>query len=246
MTNFWLAATLALGGVLLAPQIRAAEFQAPDGAPPLVHWAVLESEDGKMSEMQRFAVENVAPEVRNEPGTFALHGGVDSENPNRLYLLEIYQDEAAYERHVGSAPFAKYRALRAPILKELVITPVEPIALEQKTSGLGTRLVIRRFEVLPERVEEYRRLARAEALRAVANEEKTLGVFVTAEEENPNVFRTLEIYADEEGRRERLNSKDWQAWRARVGDWEKTLEELDVKDAKVPLTAKGVVSSAAR
>ena len=87
MTNLWLAAALTLGGVLLpAAFALAAEFQAPDGAPPLVHWAFLESVDGKMGDMQRYAVENVAPEVKNEPGTFALYGGVDSSKPNSLCL----------------------------------------------------------------------------------------------------------------------------------------------------------------
>ena len=247
MANLWLAAALTLGGVLLpAAFALAAEFQAPDGAPPLVHWAFLESVDGKMGDMQRYAVENVAPEVKNEPGTFALYGGVDSSKPNSLCLLEIYQDENAYERHVGSAAFAKYRELRAPILKELVVTPVESIALEQKTSGFGTRLVIRRYEVDPERREEYCRLARAEAKRAVEREEKTLGVFVTAEEENPHIFRTLEVYADEEGLQARRDSKEWKAWRETVGDWESAVEEIDVKDAKVPLSVKGTILPDAR
>ena len=205
MTNLWLAAALTLGGVLLpAAFALAAEFQAPDGAPPLVHWAFLESVDGKMGDMQRYAVENVAPEVKNEPGTFALYGGVDSSKPNRLCLLEIYQDENAYERHVGSAAFAKYRELRAPILKELVVTPVESIALEQKT------------------------------------------FFVTAEEENPHIFRPLEVYADEEGLQARRDSKEWKAWRETVGCWESAVEEIDVKDAKVPLSVKGTILPDAR
>ena len=172
--------------------------------------------------------------------------GVERSAAGQVIFQAVRGDRIAVEIQNLLPRVSKYRELRAPILKELVVTPVESIALEQKTSGFGTRLVIRRYEVEPERREEYCRLARAEAKRAVEREEKTLGVFVTAEEENPHIFRTLEVYADEEGLQARRDSKEWKAWRETVGCWESAVEEIDVKDAKVPLSVKGTILPDAR
>ena len=190
--------------------------------------------------MQDCAVKFVAPEVANEPGTYALYGGVDAADPNVLRLLEIYEDQAAYERHVGSVPFGKYREARAPILERLDIVETEPIALEQKPSGRGTFLVMRRFRVDPNKRDEWRDAVRREARRAVAQREGVLGLFATAERDDPNVVRTLEIYSDEVAFQNAENTPEARAFRAIVAPCERDLERVYVKDANVPLSAKGL------
>ncbi|MDO5309330.1 MAG: antibiotic biosynthesis monooxygenase [Planctomycetia bacterium] len=226
-------------GLLATASLKAEVFRTPKGEAPMVHWAILESTPGQMKQMQQFAVQHVAPEVKKEAGTYALYGGVSEKEPDTLRLLEIYEDQRAYELHVGSEAFQRYRQARQPILKSLTIVEVEPIAMQQCQDGVGTRLVIRRFEVDLEKIEEYRALIRAQARRAV-RENEALGVFITAEKDAPNVWRTLEIYKDEQAYQVALASKSAKIFRTQAQGFEKKeLERIDIEKAYVPLSTKG-------
>ena len=49
--------------------------------------------------------------VRVEPGVLALYAVAEKDSPSRLRFFEIYADEAAYEGHVESPHFRKYRMI---------------------------------------------------------------------------------------------------------------------------------------
>ena len=118
--NFIAAACLVLA-VCLCLKVQVAEAKpitTPEGKLPLVHWAVLQAKPGTMGEMMGMAARNVAPLAAKESGTYALYGSLDKQNPNIMRLLEIYEDEAAYEVHVGSDGFRKYREERKAILEK--------------------------------------------------------------------------------------------------------------------------------
>lgn len=47
--------------------------------------------------------------VQNEPGCLRFDVVQDAENPNRLYLYEVYRDEAAFEAHLKAPHFIRWR-----------------------------------------------------------------------------------------------------------------------------------------
>ncbi len=157
-----------------------------------------------------------------------------------LRLLEIYEDEAAYERHVGSEAFRAYREARAPILADLRLLPAVPIALEQKARGTGTCLSMTAAEAAPEACAAYRALWAAEAARAVREEAGVLGFFVTAEPDAPHRIHTLEIYLDEDARAAYRRSAVCQAFRRRAASMERFIRGIQNRPARIALSAKGL------
>ena len=76
--------------------------------------------------------EEMEASVRVEPGVLALRAVYDIKNPTFVTLLEIYADKDAYNLHVKSPHFIKYKTSTAAMVKSLELIDVVPIALAAK------------------------------------------------------------------------------------------------------------------
>ena len=187
---------------------------APDNKTLKIHWAVLEAKPGKMSEMSAISARTVAKFTPHESGSYSLYGGLDKNNPDLMRILEIYEDEAAYQVHRASEGFKAFISEREPILGGLKILPVDPVVLEQKESGVGKCVYMTLVEVKPENLDEFKALITREMTRAVAQESGVLGLFATSEQGARNNFiHTLEIYSDEDSRERYLDSASYESYR---------------------------------
>ncbi|MDH0732614.1 antibiotic biosynthesis monooxygenase [Pseudomonas sichuanensis] len=61
---------------------------------------------------------NAAASVATEPGCLVFDVSVDREDPQVIYLYEIYRDDAAYEAHTQTAHFRDSRPLVEPLILE--------------------------------------------------------------------------------------------------------------------------------
>ncbi len=52
--------------------------------------------------------------TRDEPGCFRFDMHQDAENPARFYLYEVYRDEAAFEAHLETPHFIRWRDTVTP------------------------------------------------------------------------------------------------------------------------------------
>ncbi len=242
MENIWKKSLLlCLGGVLMAGSIVSAHpIRTPEGNMPMVHWAVLESTPGNMQAMGAIGAKTVGPQTAREAGTYALYGGIDVKNHDLMRLLEIYESYEAYRIHSTSEAFQEYRAARLPMLKNLRIMEANGIALEQKDSGTATVVYMHRYEVAPEKLAEYQHLAKAEAVRAVREDAGVMGMFVTAEHDNPNIIHTMELYRDKaayEHYQQSAKAKEFQSKTAAMFIKAHTVENLP---ANITLSQKGL------
>ena len=202
---------LLIGVILLSNSIaNARSIRTPEGNMPLVHWAVVESTEGDMQKIINIGARVLAPVVPSESGTYCLYGGIDVTNPNVMRLLEIYESIEAYRIHGSSEAFQQYRAERLPILKGLKILEVNGIVLEQKAEGVGTIVYMRRIEVAPAQLAKYQKLISEESIRAVRENNGVMGMFVTAEQANPNIIHTMEIFKDVAAYESYVNSYKYQ------------------------------------
>jgi quinol monooxygenase YgiN len=48
--------------------------------------------------------------VRQEPGNLVFEPYTDEANPNRYFVFEVYQDDAAFERHISADYGARFNA----------------------------------------------------------------------------------------------------------------------------------------
>ncbi len=235
-----LAAILLAGGLLLTTTgAGAKEITTPSGKSPIVHWEVLKAKPGTMGEMIEMAARNVAPLAAKEAGTYALYGSVDKQNPDVMRLLEIYEDETAYEVHVGSIGFGKYREERKNILEKRVMLPVDPIVLEQKEKGVGTSVVLHLYDVKPAKLDSFKKLIAMEMCRGVKEEAGVMGLFATVEQERTNMVHTYELFADESARKAYMNSKAYQSFTKKIKNMLNGVKEIENLPGNVTLSQKG-------
>ena len=242
MKRFYkMTAMTLLGGIIMAGSLVSAHaIRTPKGDMPMVHWAVVESTPGDMAAMGRIAQETVGPQSAREAGTYALYGGIDAENPDMMRLLEIYESYEAYRIHSTSEAFQAYRAARLPVLKNLRILEANGIALEQKDKGVGKVVYMHRYEVIPEKLAAYQRLATKEARRAVNEDDGVMGMFVTAEHDNPNIIHTMEIYRDREAFEKYQVSRECKEYLMKVTSMFSSTHMVENMPANIVLSDKGI------
>ena len=68
--------------------------------------------------------------IRQEPGVLTLYAVSDKEQPTHITVFEIYASLAAYQSHIKTSHFLKYKSVVKDMVKSLVLTDVDPIALE--------------------------------------------------------------------------------------------------------------------
>ncbi|MGI4741480.1 MAG: putative quinol monooxygenase [Janthinobacterium lividum] len=76
--------------------------------------------------------EGMETAVRVEPGVLALNAVYEKANPTHVLVLEVYASAAAYQAHLQTPHFKKYKATTKTMVKSLDLVDVEPIALATK------------------------------------------------------------------------------------------------------------------
>ena len=70
--------------------------------------------------------------VRLEDGCLVLYAVADKGNSSRVRVLEIYRDPAAYQAHLLTPHFKKFRATTDAIVKSRKLIDATPISLATK------------------------------------------------------------------------------------------------------------------
>ena len=73
--------------------------------------------------------EEIAASIRLEPGVLALYAVSVKDHPNQIRLFECYSSQAAYESHLRTAHFLKYKADTQTMVRSLKLIETDPILL---------------------------------------------------------------------------------------------------------------------
>lgn len=82
-----------------------------------------------LDEYMRYAVEVGEISMRTEPGVLTMYAVSEKDNPCRVTILETYASRKAYEKHLASAHFQKYKQGTLRMVKSLDLvdqTPLNP------------------------------------------------------------------------------------------------------------------------
>ncbi len=71
--------------------------------------APIQIKQGYKTEFIEAMLEDARGSVDNEPGCLRFDVIQDAGDPNRIWLYEVYQDEAAFEAHLQSPHLIKWR-----------------------------------------------------------------------------------------------------------------------------------------
>src|SRR4051812_28938049 len=109
----------ALGGGAIAQQA--------DGR--YVQVAEIEIDPMQLDAYKAAVQEQIDAAIRKEPGVLVLYAVSEKDNPTLVRVFEIYRDKHAYEAHLGSDHFKKYKATTEKMVKSLKLVQTVPIML---------------------------------------------------------------------------------------------------------------------
>ncbi len=110
------------------PCLGQTDFQGQNNVEKLVRLAEIEVEPEFLEEYMAFAKEVGETSVKVELGVLTLFSMQAKEDPCKIYILEIYADQEAYQSHIQTAHFKKYKEGTAKMVKSLKLIDVNPLA----------------------------------------------------------------------------------------------------------------------
>ena len=101
----------------------------------IVRIAQLEIDPEQLQAYLGFLKEEIEASIRLEPGVLMLHATARKDAPHRVQLLEVYASRAAYEAHIASPHFLRYKAGTIAMVRSLELVEVDPILLAAKPAS---------------------------------------------------------------------------------------------------------------
>jgi quinol monooxygenase YgiN len=92
--------------------------------------AVAQQADGQYVQVAEIEIDAA---IRKEPGVLVLYAVAEKDNPTRVKVFEIYRDRDAYEAHLASDNFKKYKTTTEKMVKSLKLVQTTPIMLGAKS-----------------------------------------------------------------------------------------------------------------
>jgi quinol monooxygenase YgiN len=98
----------------------------------IVRIAELEIDPRQLDAYRALLAEEIEASVANEPGVLMLHAVAEKERPEQIRILEVYADAAAYDAHLLTPHFLKYKEGTAGMVRSLRLVDVEPVMMRGK------------------------------------------------------------------------------------------------------------------
>ncbi|MEH4625641.1 antibiotic biosynthesis monooxygenase [Phytobacter diazotrophicus] len=146
------------------------------------------------------ARQTISASVDHEEGTLAMYALQRSDNPRQAFMVELYENESDYRKHLNAAPYRAFAA-RAPDIidrkKKITLAPQflgdKHIIPNERTIN---NLVI--VEVKPEFQSEFKKIVLPEMAESLKVEKGVLAMYAGTDSQAPNRWYFYEIYASEE------------------------------------------------
>ena len=98
----------------------------------IVRIAEIEIDPRQLAAYRMLLAEEIEASVDKEPGVLMLHAVAERERPEQIRILEVYADRDAYEAHIRTPHFLKYKEGTAGMVKELRLVDVDPVMMRGK------------------------------------------------------------------------------------------------------------------
>ncbi|CAN7230199.1 antibiotic biosynthesis monooxygenase [Rhizobium sp. LjRoot98] len=102
------------------------------GSEKIVRMAELEIDPAQLEAYLALLAEEIEASVEKEPGVLMLHAVSVKGAPEKVRILEVYANRQAYEAHIQTPHFLKYKTLTAGMVLSLNLVDVDPIVLSAK------------------------------------------------------------------------------------------------------------------
>lgn len=99
----------------------------PMTADGIVRLSKIEVYPQYLDEYMKYATEVGEVSLRTEPGVLTMYAVGEKENPCKITILETYASREAYEKHIASEHFQKYKQGTLHMVKSLVLSDQTPL-----------------------------------------------------------------------------------------------------------------------
>ena len=106
------------------PGMCAKEPMTADG---IIRLSKIEVYPQYLDEYMNYATEVGEISLRTEPGVLTMYAVSEKENPCKVTILETYASREAYEKHIASEHFQKYKQGTLHMVKSLVLSDQTPL-----------------------------------------------------------------------------------------------------------------------
>ncbi|WP_421894949.1 putative quinol monooxygenase [Marinoscillum sp.] len=97
-----------------------------------VRLARLVIDSTQLDEYKALLKEGIEASVRLEPGVLTLYAVSEKEKPNHFTILEIYASESAYQAHIQTEHFLKYKNGTLSMVQSLELIETNPLVPQMK------------------------------------------------------------------------------------------------------------------
>ena len=94
---------------------------------PMVRLARIVVDSSRLEEYKAILKEEAEKSAQLEPGVLTLYAVSEKENPTRFTILEIYADSAAYQTHLQTPHFIKYKTSTKDMVQSLELVETDPL-----------------------------------------------------------------------------------------------------------------------
>jgi len=98
----------------------------------IVQLAELQIDSAQIEPYLEFLKEEIQKSVEIESGVITLYSMQSKEDPTKITLVEIYENLKAYESHIASEHFLKYKNGTLNMVDSLKLTRVNPVIFASK------------------------------------------------------------------------------------------------------------------
>jgi len=98
----------------------------------IVRMAELEIDPAQLEKYKDALREEIETSIRVEPGVLALYAVSVKDNPAQIRIFEVYSDVQAYNAHLKTPHFQRYKVGTQAMVKSLKLIETEPIVLGAK------------------------------------------------------------------------------------------------------------------
>ena len=97
-----------------------------------VRLAKIVVDQARLNEYNSYLKDEIESSMRLEPGLLTLYATFEKERPNRITILEIYANEEAYQSHIKTPHFLKYKQGTLDMVQELELIDSTPLIEDMK------------------------------------------------------------------------------------------------------------------
>jgi quinol monooxygenase YgiN len=100
---------------------------------PLVRIAEIEIKPEHLEAYKSALREEIEASIRLEPGVLTLYAVALKDSPSHIRIFETYADRKAYESHLNTSHFLKYKTTTGHMIKSLKLVETDPVYLGAKS-----------------------------------------------------------------------------------------------------------------